>query len=392
LGGKKYLRILQDHLETLRTHYPHPNRILFMDDVLSAYLLAFFNPTLRSLRCIEDASELPAINQYLSVESVCKSTLSDANSLFDPDLLLPLVRRLREAHAQDVPLDKDLEELYRQIIVFDGSLFDVAADVAWAIRTTHDASTTAQVRLNLHYALATGLPEGVSVSGAADGGETDAALELDLAPGQILIADRGVFSFRLLTGLRERSCHALLRVKNNIGFDRTSEQPLSVADRQHRVLSDYSGGFSSSAGSSPAPAGQWREVIVAHQSDPDQTVRIITDLLDLPAWQVAELYRLRWQIELLFRWLKVLAHFRHLTSHSKKGITLSFYVAVIAMLLMSLHTQRRLSKYAYNLLGMVGSGQATLEDILPIIEKRDRERRREKARLARKKAAQKSAV
>jgi hypothetical protein len=315
--------------------------------------------------------------------------LSDANALFDPALLVPLITRLRAACGTDYKLDQDLEALYQKVIVFDGSFFDVAADVAWAIRTTHDGATTGQVRLNLHYCLANGYPEGLSISGAADGGETDAAMECDLQPGQILIADRGVFSFRLLSAMQARSCHCLLRVKSNIGFMRRQERPLTEQDRRYRVLSDHLGGFASEAGHSAAPGGVWREVIIAHQSDPAQTVRIITDLLDLPAWQIGELYRQRWQIELLFRWLKVHAHFRHLTSHSKKGITLSFYVALIAMLLLGLHSQSGLSKYAYNLLGMVAAGQASLEDILPVLYKRQRERDLEKARLARKKAAKK---
>jgi len=358
-----------------------------MDDVVTVYLLAFFNPTLRSLRCIEDASELPAISQHLSVESVCKSTLSDVNALFDPSLLLPLLKRLRAALGEAHKLDQDLEALYQKVIVFDGSFFDVAADVAWAIRTTHGDSVTAQVRLNLHYCLADGIPEGVSISGASDGGETDAAMEFDAAPGQILIADRGVFSFRLLSAMRARSCHCVLRVKSNIGFDRSQPLPLTQQDRDHRVLHDHLGGFSSDSGRSAAPPGVWREIILQHQSDPAQTVRIITDMLELPAWQIGELYRQRWQIELLFRWLKVHAHYRHLTSQSKKGITLGFYVALIAMLLMSLYSQGGISKYGYNLLAMVAGSQATLEDMLPILYKRQRSCNLEKARLARKKAA-----
>jgi hypothetical protein len=389
LIGNKYLRVLQEHLESLRAKYPHPNRVLFMDDVVTVYLLAFFNPTLRSLRCLEDASELPAVAQHLSVESVCKSTLSDVNALFDPSLLLPLVRRLRAALGEGHKLDQDLEALYQKVIVFDGSFFDVAADVAWAIRTTHGDKVTAQVRLNLHYCLADGVPEGLSISGASDGGETDAAMEFDSAPGQILIADRGVFSFRLLSAMRARSCHCLLRVKSNIGFDRSQPLPLTKQDRDHRVLHDHLGGFSSNSGQSAAPPGVWREIIIQHQSDPAQTVRIITDMLELPAWQIAELYRQRWQIELLFRWLKVHACYRHLTSQSKKGITLGFYVAMIAMLLMSLYSQNGISKYSYSLLTMVAGGQGSLEDMLPILYKRQRNCELEKARLARKKAASK---
>ena len=52
--GGKYVRMLDRHLSALREAVPHGNRKLFLDDVFVAYLLAFFNPTLRSLRTIED--------------------------------------------------------------------------------------------------------------------------------------------------------------------------------------------------------------------------------------------------------------------------------------------------------------------------------------------------
>jgi hypothetical protein len=91
-------------------------------------------------------------------------------------------------------------------------------------------------------------------------------------------------------------------------------------------------------------------------------------------------------IELFFRWLKVHAHFRHVISHSQNGLTLGFYVAVIGVLLMYLHSGRKVSKYAYNLLCMVAGGSATLADILPILERREREREVDRQRLARKQA------
>src|SRR6185312_5111080 len=128
LIGRKHLALVQNYLAELRKLYPHPNRVLFYDDVVIAYLLAFFNPMLRSLRCIEDASELPAVNRFLSVESVCKSTLSEANALFDPSHLQGLIEQLRADLPHLQQADSSLAYLLDQVKVFDGSYFRVAAD------------------------------------------------------------------------------------------------------------------------------------------------------------------------------------------------------------------------------------------------------------------------
>ena len=81
-----------------------------------------------------------------------------------------------------------------------------------------------------------------------------------------------------------------------------------------------------------------------------QEVRLLTTLLDVPAELVGKLYRHRWSIELFFRWLKCVAKIKHLYAESSNGITLQFYVVIIATLLMMLATGSRPSVYTMVLL------------------------------------------
>jgi IS4 transposase len=133
-----------------------------------------------------------------------------------------------------------------------------------------------------------------------------------------------------------------------------------------------------------------REIVIVDPRHPDKPLRLLTSILDVPAHVVGELYRWRWKIELFFRWLKVHANFEHLTSHSKNGVATGFYIAVIGVLLMYIHTQQPVSKYAHFMLGLVASGQATMEDILPILQRRERECELDRQLRARKRAAKKS--
>jgi hypothetical protein len=84
--------------------------------------------------------------------------------------------------------------------------------------------------------------------------------------------------------------------------------------------------------------------------------------------------------------LKCFAGFGHLISHSRSGVLAHFYVTVIGIMLMYLHTGFRPSKYMFALLGQVALGMATLEEIVPIL--RERERRKE---LDRQSAARRAA-
>jgi transposase len=393
ITGRNYLRILQDYLARLGDLYPHPNRVLFFDDVVVAYVLAFFNPVLRSLRLIEHASQMPGVNRFLEVEAVCKSTLSDANALFDPAHLHGLLGQLRR-HLPNLPRqDRQLEQLLQQVIIHDGSFFRVAADVAWAIHSSnqHYKASGSHVRLNCQFCLKSGVPCGVSVNGS-DGVGEGAAASVFVEPGRIYLFDGGVVSFDLLQKILAADSNFLCNLSPGVNFQAVEQRTLGAGDVEAGVLSDRVGKLTGSD-TRQAPDALLREVTVAYVSreGKGKTLRLLTTLLDLPAHRIAELYRYRWQIELFFRWLKVHANFQHLTSHSRKGMTLSFYVAVIAALLMCLRTQKPLSLYGYNLLSMVAMGLGDVSDMLPILEQQERQSRMERERKARKRAAKKDA-
>src|SRR5450755_92778 len=71
------VKTLSKHVENLRASDAHGNQKLFLDDVFIAYLLAFFNPSIRTLRTIEDFSQTQQAQKHLSIPKICRSTLCD---------------------------------------------------------------------------------------------------------------------------------------------------------------------------------------------------------------------------------------------------------------------------------------------------------------------------
>ncbi|HEY8665157.1 MAG TPA: IS4 family transposase [Tepidisphaeraceae bacterium] len=380
LGGK-YVKMIDKHLRRLHKAYAHGNRVLFYDDLVTAYLLAFFNPTLNSLRTISDMSISAKGQQHLGLTKLCRSTMSDANAMMDPRLLEPLIAHLRSQIPDLQTRDGQLARLLQQVQIVDGSFFAAAADVAFAIqRTSGGGPLRSKVRLDLHLD-GNLLPRHIAVCGKECGESKSAARQID--PQAIYILDRGYVDFTYLGLLLGKSADFVLRVQQTINFDLRHKQILDEEDRAAGVISDSVGLLSGSPHTKAILPGQEvREILIHDQKNPDKPIRLITSLMDLPAHVIAQLYRWRWQIELFFRWLKVHAHFRHLISHSKNGMTLGFYVAVIAVLLIYLHTNRPINKYAYSLLALAASGGAEMEDILPILEAREKECQRDRRSLA----------
>jgi hypothetical protein len=205
LAGLKYADLLSKHLAKLRRAYAHGNRVLHYDDLVTAYLLAFFNPTARSLRTIEDLSRTPAMRGRVGPPRLCRSTLSDAAALFDPRLLAPLVARLRARLPDLRRRDGDLARLLGAVTVVDGSFFAAAADVAWALTRRHGRGDAqgpprAKVRLDLHLDGRTLTPRALAVSGkgAADSEPRSAARLVER--GAVYVCDRGYVAFATGSG------------------------------------------------------------------------------------------------------------------------------------------------------------------------------------------------
>jgi hypothetical protein len=392
--GGKYVRMLEKHVRALRDDSAHGNRELHLDNVFIAHLLAFFNATLCSLRTIEDFSQTRQAQRHLSVRRLCKSTLSDFHRVADPTLLEPIVARLQAAAAaqggRSAPAD--LPRTLGQVLAVDGSFFAVAADVAWAVQHRgRDGKSRASVRLDMHLDVATWLPEVVTVSGAGTS-EAQAAAR-SIRPGAIHVYDRGIFSFELVEAQIAAGAFFVHRIRNpgkrTPKFVVESTRELTGHARAEGVLSDSLGRLAGSTHRA-APDCVLREIVIHSPDQPGGAIRLITNLLDVEPEIGGHLFRYRWQVELFFRWLKCFANFSHLISESRQGVLLSFYVAVIGVLLMYLHTGAKPSKYAFSLLGLVAGGGATLEEIAPILAERERRIALDRASLARRKEKKKS--
>jgi len=388
LQGRKYIKQLGHFIRSLRRTHVHPNRQVYQEDVLVILLLGFFNADIRSLRKLELFSQVPGVRQSLNVNRLCRSTLSEALKLYDPVLLRPLVETLyRELPARGGG-DPELQDLCEKILAFDGSYFRVPAQVLWAMRERAGGGQPGrQVRLNLHYCLGTGNPQGLSIGGQ-DNPEMQ-AIAADVRPEMIYVADRGVFSFQGVRNIVNGQGHFVFRLRDPVKFTPQAEALLNPQDRAEQILSDRRGHLTGSS-CHPPPEVELREILIANADEPDRPIRLLTDLLDLPAHLISLIYRRRWSIELFFRWLKMYANFEHMISHSENGVETWFYVAIIGTLLISLYTGQEPSTYTFTAMKLILAGEAQYEDLAPQLARFARERALARARYARRKAMQNS--
>jgi len=378
----------------------HGNAKLELFDVMLVMLAGFFNPMVRSQRLLDALSSQRWLQAQTGGGRVPRSTLSDALKRFDPEALRPIIEELTRRIPALKRRDADLQAITRQILAVDGSSFNLAGEVAWALqcRRGRGEQVQARVRLNLHLDVQRFTPTGCDISGGDDGGEAN-AMRRRIRPETVYVMDRNFLHFGLIRDILHADSNLVLRLRKNTCFDAETSSALTDKDRAHGVVSDQAGCLTggktgkASGGakhySADPPGQRLRRVTVWDELNQCELV-LLTDLLDVPAYVIGALYKSRWQVELFFKWLKCYAHFDHLVSKSAQGVTMQFYVAVIATLLLHLATGRRVSKYALFWMGSVAAGQATFEEMQAGLARIEREKALEKARLARKKTAAKT--
>ncbi len=376
--GARHLAPLQRVLDGLHGAPVHGNCRVADDHLLVLHLLAFFNPVVRSLRLMEDLSQTPTATKLLGdLGRAPKSTLCDAHGRADPDALLAVLRELMASLPRDIRLEGDLAGIQSQILACDSTYFQTLADLSWVLQNRKSNGTPgARAGLYVQIDVASGVPFGSDGVGVELGDNTQSEARLagrHVVPHAIHLYDRGFVSFDLLKAVLNADAEFVLRLTTQTRFTLVEERKLTDKQRAAGIISDRTGYLSGCKKSDP-PGQLLREVIAVNDANPDKPMRLLTSLLDLDATQITALYRKRWQIELFFRWLKMYGQYTHLLSGAKAGAAWTFYVAAIGVTLLALHHGRRPSKYDLAMLSIVAAGGATLEDILPILKRRHRER------------------
>jgi hypothetical protein len=161
-----------------------------------------------------------------------------------------------------------------------------------------------------------------------------AAKAMPLEAGATYVFDLGYYDYGWWARLHAAGCRLVTRFKANTPLTVTAER--EVPTGAAAILSDRIGRLPPrQARSRTNPFGEpVREIRIRI---PTGTVlRILSNDLEAPAAEIAELYKRRWAIELFFRWVKQTLKIRHFLGTSANAVRIQIAVALIAFLLLRL--------------------------------------------------------
>ena len=163
------------------------------------------------------------------------------------------------------------------------------------------------------------------------------AMNVTIEAGRIYLFDKGYCDYNWWLEIIEAGSHFVTRLKTNAAWRTREERP--VTDRD--VLSDRIIELTNKApraGKTNRLAGHpLRLIEIRHPSRKGATFLILSDMMDATATEIAALYKRRWDIELLFKWIKQNLRIKRFLGESRNAIMIQIYVAIIAYLLLRMY-------------------------------------------------------
>ena len=215
------------------------------------------------------------------------------------------------------------------ICLIDASLFPAIATMEWA---QYSANFSA-FKLHFCFELNRMVPTTFLIE---RGNASERAAFLKMLQSRVTyVADRGYVCFSLYEQIVQRGASFIIRQRNNLQYRVTAVLPINLPLSVSHLFFDV--------------------IDCRVRLDNDSTQRtyrligltirkhrflLLTNRMDLTTFDVMVLYAYRWQVELVFRFLKRTLGGLHLLNLTQRGITIQFYLLLPAALLQLRFKQR----------------------------------------------------
>ena len=156
---------------------------------------------------------------------------------------------------------------------------------------------------------------------------------MPVEPGATYVFDLGYYHYAWWAKLDAAGCRIVTRLKKNTPLTVIAELTLPAGSE---LLYDRIGRLPERLTTTRQNPFQdpVREIGVTLEGG--KALRIVTNDLDAPAQQIADLYKRRWAIELFFRWVKQTLKIGHFLGRSENAVRIQIACALIAYLLIKL--------------------------------------------------------
>ncbi len=302
-------------------------------DHLVAMLTGQFSGA-RSLREVETVLAGHANHHYhLGIGAIRRSTLSDANAGRSSAVFRDIVQMMisRAGRAKRTEIRSVLSILDASHIRLSGLGYD------WAKKTRTRGTCYG---LKLHVQMDAD-DERLEYSDVTPTNVNDlvAAWDFPLEAGRTYVFDKGYCDYNWWHEIIQAGSHFVTRLKHNGAKKVIENNPINSEDEGF-ILSDQVielTNRSPRAGKINRLAGTALRLIqIKHPGGKSRPFQIVSSNVDVSAATIAAIYKKRWAVELLFKWIKQNLKIKRFIGQSRNAVMIQIFVALIAYILLKM--------------------------------------------------------
>ena len=290
----------------------------------------------RSLRQLQATWNASSHHHYhLGTGPLARATLADANGRRPPQAFADVFKML-SANA-DRGLRREGAEMVRLIDSTPIPLTD-----AFACRVSNGRIIGA--KMHVVYEPATDRPCEITIT-PANVNDIDIGKQTAIVPGMTYVFDKAYCSYAWWSQLHEAGAVFVTRQKDNARYAAVHKRGLTAAEKHgdgFTVIDDAE--IKLIYGRNANLDLPVRRIRVKREGG--GRITLITNGLNRSAAEIAKLYKTRWQIELLFRWIKQHLNLKTFLGRSENAVKIQLYAAMIAYLLLRLAARASRSKHS----------------------------------------------
>lgn len=279
----------------------------------------------RGLRDISDSLHNKARSQSIDLESISYSQIARRLKAIPTIVLRVLFQDLIRQAGTKMGFLKIRDYLGR-IYLIDASVISLCLT---RYRWAEFRKTKGGIKLHLRLRLfAQGvLPDHTVITPAKPNDKTQMDnLIVEEDEDAINIFDRGYVDYRKFDHYCETGTRFVSRLKVNASADVQKELPVVPGGIIIRDCIVVLGGY--------LKRMKHPLRLIETTDTQGNPVTIVTNVFNLSAEEIGELYRYRWQIEIFFKWLKQNLHVKHLYGTSEQAVENQIYIALVTYCLL----------------------------------------------------------
>jgi putative transposase len=275
-----------------------------------------------SLRALEAAWAANAHHHYhLGVGALARSTLSDANARRPTAIFSETFGRLSQ--LADRLVRREGDEMIR---LLDSTPVPLGKVVDWAKRNGRIRG----LKMHVVYDPVSDTPGFAEITDA-NVNDIEIGRTVPIEVGATYVYDRGYTRYDWWTDIHHAGAHFVTRMKSSARFRAQRWLPVDQSTGDGFTILDDAVVKLISKGDSKLDIPMRR---VRLRRDNGGKITLLTNDLERSAHDIALLYKTRWQIELLFRWIKQHLRIRSFLGRNPNAIRLQLLAAMIAYLLL----------------------------------------------------------